>query len=257
MKPIYIVSILSLAFVSSSYASPSNGADHAAAIQGLRAAYQAEESIQADIKAGQNVKVAKLALSILVPEGIKELRAAGDNEQADQFEREWNNDILPSLDRAKTPMELGDHDPLSPWLANFYKTLVADTHGLVKSIQIINDINTANYALGVVLFPNGKWRQHTAYDRIEYRKHFIPFADIATYWVSLEACNYYAQQYKQLCSYGAETLEHYMGRYVAPVLSDELFAILTGHQNAQTCNYNSLSESDFEQQVLQQFPQLQ
>jgi hypothetical protein len=200
-------------------------------------------------------------LSILVPEGIQELRNAGDNAAADQFEQEWNTVILPSLNRTMNPMELGDHDPLSPWLAKFYQTLMTDTHGLIKSIRSISDINTANYALGVVLFPNGKWRTNTDYDRIEYRKHFIPFADIATYWISLEACNYYTAKYaaplKQVCSYAADKLDFYMGRYVAPVLSDEVFHLTTGTPMPQeVCALPSLNEELYEQQVLQHFPQL-
>jgi hypothetical protein len=119
-----------------------------------------------------------------------------------------------------------------------------------------------NYALSVVFKPNGIWRNHTDYDRIEYRKHFIPFADTATYWISLEVCKHYAMQYKKFCDRGAGILEHVMGRYVAPRISDAVFKLATHHQSggevsvmpeqpADEINYSSFEDGTFDQLDLQ------
>src|SRR5206468_1527681 len=103
------------------------------------------------------------------------------------------------------------------------------TRGMVKGIRILHDIYQMNYALAVVFKPNGSWRTNTAYDRIEYRKHFIPFADATTYWVTLVMCKKYAPEAKKYCDRGAGILEHVMGRYVAPRISDGVFHLATHH----------------------------
>jgi hypothetical protein len=64
--------------------------------------------------------------------------------------------------------------------------------------------------------------------RIEYRKHFIPFANIVTYYVTLVGCQYVADrqgqpELKKVCKPVAEKLQLAMGRYVAPVVSDWIF----------------------------------
>lgn len=227
-------------------------------VQGLQAAYDSEQSIKGQMETGDVHGIAKLALDIIVYEGIKNLRAVGEIQLADQFESEWDNEISGSIN--PTPaglvdiMDIGDHDPLSPWLANFYVVLQQKTLGLVKAIQVVNDLNTLNYALGVVLHPNGAWRAHTEYDRIEYRKHFIPFANIVTYWGSLEACKHFLPKVSMVCSYGAEYLEKYMGRNIAPVLSDKVFKIATHNKSTELYSVmdDDLNEQDFINAILNQ-----
>lgn len=226
-------------------------------VQGLQAAYDAEQNIKGQMEVGDVHGITKLALEVIVYEGIKNLRAVGELALAEQFQAEWDNEISgtinPNPAGGISALDIGDHDPLSPWLANFYQVLKVKTMGLVSAVQVVNDLNTLNYALGVVLHPNGTWRAHTEYDHIEYRKHFIPFANIVTYWASLEACKYYVKKYQQVCSYGADFLEKYMGRHIAPVLSDKIFNLATGHhgQSLSTlADDGDLNEQDFINTIL-------
>jgi hypothetical protein len=218
--------------------------------EGLQAAYDFNTSIVADFQSGVVAGAAQNGLNVMVARGIAILREIGETKQADQFESEWNNQFSHYL----ISHELGDHDPLSPWLANYYNVLSAKTDGVIKGVQLIQDINTMNYALGVVLRPHGAWRTNTDYDRIEYRKHFIPMADIITYWTSLELCKHYVKGMgKQFCGKGATELETLMGRYVAPEVSDYVWARVSGQGNstpAPVIDGQFASEQDFENAIL-------
>jgi hypothetical protein len=126
--------------------------------------------------------------------------------------------------------DLGDHPPLFPWL-NDYIAKLADKYGssIVYALPIIKDIQTLNFAIPVVFSPRGgKWEVNGVDSRIEYRKHFIPFANIITYYVTLYGCKYEIKKHgmedlKKICSQAATKLEFYMGRYIAPVVSDWIF----------------------------------
>jgi hypothetical protein len=219
--------------------------------QGLQAAYDANTAIVADFQSGVVATSAQNALNVMVARGIQILRDIGEGAAADQFESEWNSQFTNYLTtNLLFAHELGDHEPLLPWLANYYNVLNAKTDGIIKAVQIVQDINTMNYALGVVLRPNGSWRTYTDYDRIEYRKHFIPMADIITYWTSLELCKHYITGLgKQVCGKGATELETLMGRYVAPELSDYVWARVSDQDNstpAPAVTNQFASEQDFE-----------
>ncbi len=125
--------------------------------------------------------------------------------------------------------DLGDHSPLIPKIEEFLKTM-ADKYGtVIYSLPVVDDIRTLNFAIPVVFHPKGAWQTKDVDNRIEYRKHFIPFANIVTFYGSLLACNYYAQksgqpEMKKVCQPAAEKLKFAMGRYVAPQMSDWIFA---------------------------------
>jgi hypothetical protein len=216
-------------------------------LSGLQATFEAYRETRSDLAEGLVQKVAKRSLDNMVAEGCNRLRAVGEIDLAAQYEQEWKNQISVVLDSNLSTFELGDFNPISPWLDNFYNTLYRKTRGIVKGIRVIHDIYLMNYALNVVFKPNGEWRQHTAYDRIEYRKHFIPFADIATYWISLKVCQRYLQQYQKYCSNGAGYLERFTGKYVFPRISDQVFAMaIHGHNSSVVSAPEDLSFEQFQ-----------
>jgi hypothetical protein len=201
-----------------------------AATPGLQDAYQAHQQVVDQLRAGNLEEPAQKALNILVARGVSVLAESGNTELAAQFNDDWNTNyknylpthiISDGSDEEGTVsiLDIGDHDPISPWLANFHDTLKTKTSGLIDGFQIVQDIDTMNYALNVVLHPRSKsWKSGESFqaDEWEYRKHFIPMANIITYWVTLESCDYVAATkapaIKPYCSVASEKLEFYMGR---------------------------------------------
>jgi hypothetical protein len=250
MKKISVVLVLSGLLASATAFASLSGDAHL----GLQAAYDQDTDVVTDLINGDYNEAAQAGLNVMVAEGIQELRDSGEGVLATQLETEWANQFIDYfLSSHLSAFELGDHDPLSPWLSNFYVTLFNKTKGVIRSIRLIEDIQKMNYALNVVFRPKGNWRGNVTYDldRVEYRKHFIPMSDIVTYWVTLEACKHYAGQYGQFCGDGATELEKLMGRYVAPKVSDWVFAKATGHTNLDFVEISTQmpSEQEFEDQV--------
>lgn len=170
------------------------------------------------------------ALNAVVAEGIFALRSNGDHRLADRYEGEWNQKFA-NYFTGIGALDLGDHKPLSKWLADFY-VKIEDRIGLAATRSgLLGDIYLMNYAIPIVFAPKGDWRTTTTPNRdwVEYRKHFIPFANVITYWGVKLACNRLLRgqdmgnQGKKLCNTVAEKLRHAMGRYVAPKISDFVF----------------------------------
>jgi hypothetical protein len=223
--------------------------------EGIRATFNAYSESKADLASGYLERLAKKNLNVLVAEGCNRLRQVGEVKLATQLQSEWAHQVSNALDERINvfsmsgnvdTLELGDFDPLNAWLDNFYNTLYYKTRGMVKGIRVIHDVYLMNYALAVVLRPHGSWRLHTDYDRIEYRKHFIPFANTVTFWAADKACEYYFPQFKKYCGNAAGYLEKFMGKHVAPTVSDQVFKMVKGKDS----DLNELDYQAFEDHMM-------
>lgn len=181
-------------------------------------------------------KTTSRILDHVVREGFEDIKAAGDIDLARQLETEWNSQYSDELKSMALGLpvavskDLGDHPPLSMWLENYYQMLSARTRGVIRQIRLIDDIHKMNFALAVVFHPRGQWQlQYAGKEWIEYRRHFIPMANIVTYWGSYLGCRYITVKYpdlkqmKRYCGKIATKLEWAMGQYIAPKLSDAVF----------------------------------
>jgi hypothetical protein len=177
----------------------------------------------------------------LVAEAADVLRESGQPQIAAKVEADWKKHYARGLTAADFVLghgkdDLGDHPPAIEYLAHLYDLLMQYSGGLARQVRLVEDINTLNYALPVVFQPNGAWQSGDfAADQIEYRKHFIPFANIVTYYAALYGCKYATGQYipelERICKPLAERLEWYMGRHVAWKISDAIFqAARRGHK---------------------------
>lgn len=156
-----------------------------------------------------------------------------DEARASELIQRWEATYVLFQRRALPKMdELGDHAPMFPWINEFLAKMSSRYGTIIYNLPIVKDIQMVNYALTVVFHPRGPWQQDGASQgidlRIEYRKHFIPFANLVTYYTALVGCNYVAQQQgdpqlKRMCKPAAEKLRFAMGRYVAPVVSDWIY----------------------------------
>jgi len=170
-----------------------------------------------------------------------------DEEMASKLENVWR--VNESLFFTAKLADIGDHAPLIPKIEDFFKTLSDKYGSVILNLPLVQDIRTLNFAIPVVFNPKGSW-QSTDYDnRIEYRKHFIPFANIVTYYGVLVACDYFAAKssqpdLKKVCKPAAEKLKFAMGRYIAPPIADWIFkqtnkqVVITDHDRV----YNTADE---------------
>lgn len=199
----------------------------------VRAALESRNEFVNAIKTRDFTAITHHAFDLAIQELAQQLRDDHqDDLLADDLLNRWNQssgnfsgEIAALLDRK----DLGDHDPLFSWIQDFLKK-TADKYGtIIYSLPIVQNIVMLNFAIPVVFAPHGAWQVSGVDSRIEYRKHFIPFANLVTYYVSLYGCKYALAHAgmttgaKQLCTKAATKLEFVMGRYIAPMVSDWIF----------------------------------
>jgi hypothetical protein len=193
------------------------------------AALKANDQFISNIEAGNFAEATEQGMSGAIQTLASEFNALGLSDLADELLNRYENDRSILFSNLK---DLGDHAPLFPWLQDIIRQAEERTGTTIYNIPIVKDIVTLNFAIPVVFKPNGIWRDAQDDDRIEYRKHFIPFANIVTFYGVQLACNYFVQQQqmpdmKRICKPLAEKLQFVMGRYIAPPLSDWVFKTAT------------------------------
>ncbi len=166
----------------------------------------------------------QMALNELVEYACRSLEYYGYNDDAAQARKEWSEQFANYFTSAGT-LDLGDHAPLSQWLADFYKKLRLRFGDLLVNMLHLDDINTLNYAIPVAFQPRGD-KSGDQWDRLEYSYHFVPFAAIVTYWGSYGACVYFTKGepgIRRFCKQIAGLLKTGMSLWIAPKLSDYIF----------------------------------
>jgi hypothetical protein len=142
------------------------------------------------------------------------------------------------------PVGLGDHAPLSQWLATWYQK-IEDLLGedLCKLLHI-HDIKILNYGIPVVFKPKteNQWCQETQATggvcRDEYRVHFagVPkgrwtwehhgVLGVTAYWVTQIVCTvgtFGAGAIGMICGPIATVVEIGTDKWISPPLSDKIF----------------------------------
>lgn len=212
---------------------PARADFNADALAGLQAALAARDKAITDVYSPDARHVAQWALDTVVFEGLRALRNNGDHRLANRYEDEWNHQFTDALTRDAI---LGDHKPLLQWLANFYDKLEDRLGTTTIRNGLLGDIYLMNFAIPIVFTPKGDWRTPTSPNRdwVEYRKHFIPFSNVITYWGVKIACNKIMKNRgagkdgQKLCEKAATKLRFVMGRYIAPKISDFVFKKANG-----------------------------
>lgn len=224
------------------------------------AAEQSVDSIKKLITSYRNGDVkqgVENALNRMVSTGVDMLRAKGYKQDAQRFSHSWQ---AMNVSRA---LDLGDHEPLNAWMANYYEVLAQRFgEGILKQLHL-DDVLTLNYAIPVVFKPNGstKGAMTETWDMTEYRKHFVPFSGIVTYWTSLGVCMYAAAQtgataLSENCGQIANLLSKGMVMYPAPKLSDWIFAQATHKTSSYGMSASRVLEKkdlEFLNEVLDQY----
>lgn len=228
------VSLLNIQPAKADELPPPGGSDERAAMQ---AAINARNEFVRALLAGDFQEITRQSFD----HAIKDLANQLENEQhkvaeAQELRQEWGNDGGVSQFQMAFALklgydDLGDHAPLFVWLEQFFVKMENKYGSIITKLPIVDTVRTINFALPVVFTPaSSRWQLAGQDNRIEYRKHFIPFANIVTYYGSLVACNVITvksgnAQLKRLCKPAAEKLKFAMGRYIAPHISDFIFKI--------------------------------
>lgn len=202
------------------------------------------------LEAGDNRTLAADALEAIFQRSAHLLMEKGRKDVADDLLKDWHGFYLgvvlfgPSKD-------MGDHKPLSQWLADAYAKIEGVLGPEVCDFFHLSDINIINFTIPVTFDPHedATWcvehqeKLPEASCEPEYRRHFagtkwqkedddgatarlhFGFAPVVTYWIVFAACEAatWGTDGTLLCSPIAGLSEIAIARYVAPPVSQKIW----------------------------------
>ena len=135
-------------------------------------------------KFGEQIEARKLpertnaALDAMVRFAAFKLKAKGHKIQAKKLIAEWEN----QYEGFHLRRDLGDHAPMSKWLAEKIDILEFILGTEVMKALRLYDLKVINYGLPMVF----KCLDNAS--EVEFGKHFIPLSGVVIYWTSFFAC---------------------------------------------------------------------
>jgi hypothetical protein len=177
------------------------------------------KEFKAEIQSGRLKKKTNFALDAIVKLAAYKLRRIGKKDVADKLIQEWKGQYSLYLEMR----DLGDHKPLSDWLATQYMIWQFWLGKDVLETLRLSDVNTINFALPVVFACIDN------VDEDEYRRHFVPLASVTSYWVTFWTCVSMTWGTGFIyCSPIAMGVEYLTENYTAPLLNEPMFNLACG-----------------------------
>lgn len=149
--------------------------------------------IEQDILEGKLADRTQKALGNIIMTAAGELRKKGHSQEASQLESEWFDRYqfdFKVFASGMSSWDIGDHKPLSKWLADKYEMLEIILGVEVCKRTHLSDLKTFNFAIPVVFRPCTFSMDAITDPRIdEYRNHFsygsiyYGLVPVVTYWV--------------------------------------------------------------------------
>lgn len=171
-----------------------------------------------------------LALEAIIRSAAGHLRARGYAREAVMIHEEYEANFKRAVFEMTQlhPTDIGDHRPLSVWLADWYDRLEELLGPKVMEVSRLKDIKTFNFAIPVVFNPTGDPLSPpvTPWGEDEYRLHFVPFAGAVSFWlttVSCSAASWGLGWVTYVCSYAGWGVEYVVMKRFAPRWSDRIY----------------------------------
>lgn len=195
---------------------------------------QQAAQLEQSILDGKLEEKSEQALGNLIQTAAGELRRKGHAQEADQMESEWFNTFRYTLRTFATSRNIGDHKPLSEWLAKKYDMLEFILGiDLCKKMHL-SDLKTFNFCIPVVFKPcNPEWNKD------EYRNHFSKdpnyygLLPVVSYWLGYGICvgASMGTGFVFVCGLLGDTVERLVGQFVSDGLSDRVYERACGGRN--------------------------
>lgn len=175
--------------------------------------------LEVDIREGRLRQRSGLALEMMIRFSVRELKDRGREPEAWRIWFEYNE-----VKRYFTSRDLGDHQPLSEWLADTYATLeFIFGEPFMKSTRL-EDIKIINFALPVV------FACVDAVDEGEYFLHFSPLTGTIAYWSVWASCTAASMGtgWFIVCTPAGWAAENITEKFVSPKLNKPMHNLFCG-----------------------------
>lgn len=185
------------------------------------------DGLEQEFESGNRVSLARktdAALEGMIRLAVWKLQRTGHNDEAIEVWNQWDGFYRGYLVREVMKEGLGDHEPLSRWLADVYAKLVDLFGESAVKFMHLDDINIANFAIPVVF--HMKQIGGDVIDAPEYALHFVPFSGVVAYWGTWGACEAVTMGtgWFIVCTPAGMAAEYVTVTYIAPRFSDRVWA---------------------------------
>ncbi len=185
------------------------------------AAKSAVQAATEQLHKGEVNKVLRAALERVVEASINVLNEFGQSQYAKQKEQEW---MASFSIKTHSVLDLGDHEPLSQWLSDFYKNIEAKVDAKWIRLFSLGDIKVFNYGIPVAASPRSNPANGQDWGIQEYGLHFVPVASASVYWISSQACSLAIPLPWSLgCGVAARLPRYAMEHFAGKPLSDHVY----------------------------------
>lgn len=202
-----------------------------------------ERDISRDLTRGQLPAVAERTdqvINTLITLAARQMERRGHEAEAAQLRFEFGEKYRGFLvkmmaARARGERNIGDHKPLSDWLAKAYDKINAALGDTICGLLHLSDLKTLNFGIPVVFHPCDFPMDSVTGDRkTEYRRHFSGKADgealdgfvpVVSYWLTWAICEAatWGGGWFIICSPLGTLVEVAEERWLTPKLSDAIF----------------------------------
>lgn len=134
----------------------------------------------AEVRDGRLRERTNLALDAIVRFAAFKLRAKGHKVEAKKLVAEWEGQWSGYL--LHVGRDLGDHRPLSQWLADKYSMLEFILGTEICHMLRLDDLKIINFGIPVVFSCVDN------VDETEFSRHFVPLSGTVIYWTSFFTC---------------------------------------------------------------------
>jgi len=186
-------------------------------LKAIKAVKNTVATVKAEMNQFRLQRITHKTLEILIDHVINVLAREGQADLAIELSNEWHSFHQMGI------LDVGDHMPLSPWLAHAYQRIEDRVPQTVIELTRLNDLELFNYTIPIVFDPK-------QVDRLEYKLHFIPFSGSVVYWMGWSACkSAVGGTDLGLCGFFAHAAELGTEEFVAPRLSDKTHRHFANH----------------------------
>lgn len=176
------------------------------------------------------------ALNNVIRVAVANLKSVDENlayEIQFEWDSKWHGDLL--------KRDIGDHAPLSQWLADTYNKIEAKLGVELCKALHLSDLKTFNYCIPIVFRPCTYPIDHVVESRRQdYQDHFAMgkvyygLVPVVTWWAMSSACWIGTVGVGAfVCSIATAGAEWAMGHVLCPPLSNRIFDSVCGTQNSE------------------------
>lgn len=158
------------------------------------------------------------------------LRKKGFYDEAKRIDDEYNQSYTGYTYKHAIGLlqDIGDHPPMWEWLDTLEKRLRELLGDFIMQVTRLEDLKTINYALPIVLHPDGDIRTNppTMITKLDYKQHFVPFSGVIAYWTAWGLCTgatWGMGAVVFICSPIGMVAERVVENKIAPDLSDKIW----------------------------------